>query len=112
MEMINQWQPEEAKGGNGEESFQRHCMVCHGAEGRGDGLWADQFERPPANLVEGPFPFTGVTREGESLSDGVARVVKFGVPGTDMPGHEWLEDDEIVGLAALVLKLREERKGS
>ena len=106
MERVNEWRLGAASPEPGTGSYERHCVVCHGPEGRGDGVMAGQLRRAPANLVMGPFPFTGVAREGESLLDGVARVVKFGVPGTEMPGHEWLKDGEVAGLAAEVLAIR------
>ena len=37
---------------------------------------------------------------------GGARLIKYGLPGTDMPGHETLSDAEILALTARVLELR------
>lgn len=34
------------------------------------------------------------------------RIIKFGIPGTDMPGHETLSDSEIADLASFVLRMR------
>jgi hypothetical protein len=34
----------------------------------------------------------------------LAQIAKFGIPGTDMPGHEYLNDRQIASLA-LFLKL-------
>jgi cytochrome c oxidase cbb3-type subunit 2 len=31
--------------------------------------------------------------------DRLARIAKFGIPGTDMPGHEYLSDEEIASLS-------------
>jgi hypothetical protein len=36
----------------------------------------------------------------------IARVVKFGGPGTDMPGYELLTDPEVSSLADRVLEIR------
>ena len=33
-------------------------------------------------------------------------MIKFGIPGTDMPGHEVLTDTQITDLSAYVLHLR------
>jgi cytochrome c oxidase cbb3-type subunit 2 len=54
-------------------------------------------------LKAGPFVWTPA---GDDLGLRVARVVKFGVPGTDMPGHEVLTDSEIQALTKTVLELR------
>jgi len=32
----------------------------------------------------------------------LARVVKFGIPGTSMPGHETLTDAEVIGVSLFV----------
>ena len=29
----------------------------------------------------------------------IARIAKFGIPGTDMPGHEWLGDRQIASIS-------------
>jgi cytochrome c oxidase cbb3-type subunit 2 len=36
----------------------------------------------------------------------LARVIKFGVPTTSMPGHETLTDAELIGLARHIESLR------
>ncbi len=47
----------------GELEFQRNCAVCHGADGRGDGIMRKYLTIPPANLRQlakkngGTFPF-------------------------------------------------------
>ncbi|MEI6178686.1 MAG: hypothetical protein WCS43_17470, partial [Verrucomicrobiota bacterium] len=64
---------------------------------------AKRFSKPPANLAKGPFLWT---LTGEDLETRVARVIKFGVPGTDMPGHEVMTDAQIMALTEEVLLLR------
>lgn len=83
--------------------FQRHCAVCHGPEAHGDGRLAPLLSRRPPNLDQGPFAWTP---DGPGLPDRIARVVKFGIPGTDMPGHELLDDAQIVSLSAYVARIR------
>ena len=47
----------------GELEYQRSCMVCHGIDGRGDGIMRQYLTVPPANLRQlakkngGKFPF-------------------------------------------------------
>jgi cytochrome c oxidase cbb3-type subunit 2 len=83
--------------------FARWCAVCHGPTGRGDGELARRFRKPPANLTDGPLLWTAPPDGREPK---VARVIKFGLPGTDMPGHEVLTDAQIADLTAYVLRLR------
>lgn len=47
----------------GELEYQRNCAVCHGSDGRGDGIIKKYLTLPPANLRQlakkngGKFPF-------------------------------------------------------
>lgn len=98
------WKPlATASRGDGNSLFLTHCAACHGAFGGGHGPLSLEFARRPANLRDGPFSWTP---EGGDLELRVARVIKFGLPGTDMPGHEVLTDAEILALRDHVLQLR------
>lgn len=98
------WKPPVDRGsGNGGSLFARHCAACHGPEGRGDGSLARHFLRPPSNLTAGPFVWTS---DGPDLGLRISRVIKFGIPGADMPGHELLSDEEVVALKDHLLGLR------
>jgi cytochrome c oxidase cbb3-type subunit 2 len=88
---------------DGSELFDRHCSVCHGAERTGHGRLAASLLKSPANLIDGPFVWTPA---GPDLENRIARVVKFGVPGTDMPGHETFADSQVLALAGYLQKLR------
>jgi cytochrome c oxidase cbb3-type subunit 2 len=106
MEMIQNWSPknqsEPVSLKGGKQLFSQHCAMCHGDEARGDGELRSLWLRPPADLVAGPFLFTSLENNSVSIS----RVIKFGIPGTDMPGHELLSDPEISDLSAYVKSLR------
>jgi cytochrome c oxidase cbb3-type subunit 2 len=86
----------------GDSLFSTYCASCHGEQGRGDGVLAGLWVKPPANLIDGPFAFTSVDDGGVML----ARVIKFGIPGTDMPGHELLSDADVKTLVDHVRLLR------
>lgn len=88
---------------NARALFTNQCSACHGSEGRGDGELAKWFERKPANLIDGPFVWSPPTPD-QSLK--LARIVKFGIPGTDMPGHETLSDPQVLALRDYVINLR------
>jgi cytochrome c oxidase cbb3-type subunit 2 len=60
--------------------------------------------RPPTNLADGPYVWT--TGDGEEAWLRVARTIKFGLPGTDMPGHEVMDDAMIRALADEVMSWR------
>lgn len=104
LQQIAQWQPSETTVVNhGDALFSQHCAVCHGNEGHGNGLMAGHFQKPPANLVAGPFVWSPA---GDDLDAKLAKIIKFGIPGTDMPGHETLSDQDIIALRTYLLALR------
>jgi cytochrome c oxidase cbb3-type subunit 2 len=104
IEQVANWIPQKTKEGNDDEAlFSMHCVVCHGADGRGNGLLASHFQKPPANLIDGPFIWSAAQ---DHQDDNLARIIKCGIPGTDMPGHETLSDQDISTLRAHVLNLR------
>lgn len=87
----------------GEKLFAAHCRACHGDEGRGDGLLASKLTRPVTNLVHGPFLWTQrSTARDPSL---ISKVIRYGIPGTDMPGHETWDDHSIRSLRDYVMQL-------
>jgi hypothetical protein len=90
---------------DGAPLFQEHCAVCHGPVGHGDGGFATSPMKRPTDLDHGPFLWTP---SGPDLENRIARTIKFGVPGTDMPGHETLDDARIKALARYVAYLRVE----
>jgi len=103
-EKISTWTPKPSgKTENGPVLFSQQCAVCHGAEGRGNGSLSGLLGKAPANLVDGPFIWSA---ESSETGLKISRVIKFGIPGTDMPGHELLTDDQIDALQKHLLELR------
>ncbi len=82
---------------DGSRLFALHCAVCHGNDGTGGGLLADQFPMPPPNLRIGPF-----VRTADGKKETIARIIKFGVIGSHMPGHETLRDAEVLALSDFI----------
>jgi cytochrome c oxidase cbb3-type subunit 2 len=104
LERASVWEPDSnAADANGKDLFARHCAACHGVNGLGNGPLSLDLVRKPANLKEGPFVWTPV---GENQGLKIARAIKFGLPGTDMPGHEVLEDRQVLSLKDYLLELR------
>ena len=105
MKKANTWQPATtASSSDGPALFAKYCSMCHGPDGDGRGpLVGSAFTRPVPSLVSGPFAWT-IAGENQQLR--TARVIKFGIPGTDMAGHEVMRDDQVNALVAEVLRLR------
>ncbi|MEO8613919.1 MAG: cbb3-type cytochrome c oxidase subunit II, partial [Luteolibacter sp.] len=104
IEKASRWVPTgNSEENDGKKLFLANCAACHGPNGLGNGPISLDLVRKPANLVDGPFVWTPA---GEKLELRIARIIKFGMPITDMPGHETLTDAEVLALSDHVLKLR------
>lgn len=100
------WQPQQSEleaSGQTEQRFRQFCAPCHGEEARGNGPLAGNFQPRPRNLIRDPFIFQGQTEVQLHL----ARTIKFGLPGTEMPGHESWTDSQINSLAAWLAQKRD-----
>ena len=83
----------------GETLFRIYCATCHAEEGPTRRKWQTSFKRLPPGLRAGPFLHVPDSASLSERKDRLARIVKFGIAGTDMPGHEYLPDAEIASLA-------------
>ena len=75
--------------------FQTNCASCHGAEGRGDGPMAKNFNPPPSN-------FHDMSRQRTRSIHDLYNTITLGVPGTPMASFKQLSDDQRWGLAFIV----------
>ena len=82
---------------DGKRDFQRHCATCHEAGGRT--RWEAHFKRLPPDLSVGPYLHLAPSDDDAQRRDRLAHIVKFGIPGTDMAGHEYLSDNEIASIS-------------
>ncbi len=79
--------------------FALHCATCHSEGGRTRRNWQAAFKRLPPDLSTGPFLHLPASDSPAGHQDRLARIVKFGLPGTDMPGHEYLSDRQVASLS-------------
>ena len=99
--------PPHASRERGAKLFATWCAACHGATAQGNGPLAGGLGGSYANLRRSGFHALTVGRgaeEPEKLA--LARVIRHGIPGTNMPGHEWLNDQQVSDLVAYVRTLR------
>ncbi|MFO1319937.1 MAG: c-type cytochrome [Burkholderiales bacterium] len=74
------------------------CASCHGDRGEGDGPLANQFDTPPRNFA------CAATVNG--IPDGqLFWIIRFGSPGTAMPGHPALADAQVWQLVSHLRRL-------
>jgi len=93
------WQPSsaawsKANSAEGEHLYEEHCATCHDAQGAVRQHWMNAWRKVPPSLPE----LRGYA-SGQQDSR-LAQIAKFGMPGTDMPGHEYLSDMQIASLTA------------
>jgi mono/diheme cytochrome c family protein len=104
-----QWAPGPAvlpPGRTTERLFRNYCASCHGAAGRGDGLLATRLSRPPRDFTRAEWLYFPRLADPVAEQGALARIIRFGLPGGAMAGHEYLADGEIIALAAYVQALR------
>lgn len=91
---------------DGARLFASLCSPCHGPAGRGDGPLAASFPAISIDLAKPKLFHVAERAPGEPDPEGLARVIRWGAPGTAMAGHETLPDGEVEALVAQVLALR------
>jgi cytochrome c oxidase cbb3-type subunit 2 len=106
---IAAWKPSSAAVLPADDSrrlFQRLCAPCHGESGRGDGPLAARLSVRPVDWSQSEWRHVPAGVQSEIL---LGRIIKFGLPGLPMAGHEYLPDREIVGLVRHVQALHSGR---
>lgn len=88
----------------GQELFERHCSVCHGKEGRGDGLASYLLYPAPRNFASGKFRLVSTTNGIPTQADLIA-TMRRGMPGSAMPSWGWLAEEDLWNLALYVRHL-------
>ena len=104
--------PDQAAANNpdGARLVQEHCSTCHSAEGETRQTWGGSFKRLPPDFSKGPFAYAPATADVTWRRNRIAQIIKFGLPGTDMPGHEYLPDRDIAAMAGQIVKLSETKQ--
>jgi cytochrome c oxidase cbb3-type subunit 2 len=89
----------QASTSEGAQLYQRYCVTCHDDQGKTRIQWQHDFRWQPTALIHGPYRSlqADVSRDQRLLE--IARIAKFGIAGTDMPGHEYLPDQQIASIA-------------
>jgi cytochrome c oxidase cbb3-type subunit 2 len=102
------WVPAEPIAGSahdGQRLFERSCSPCHGLEGAADGPLSKTLFRPAMDLTKGSFFYVSAEATPDEQTLALARIVKFGLPGTNMAGHEYFTDKEVANIVAYLQSL-------
>lgn len=102
-----QWQPSPdaiaaADTARGQVLYKQDCATCHDANGETRRTWKGEFRRMPTDLARGPLQHLSAEEKAQQRLIDLAHITRFGIAGTDMPGHEYLSDRDIVSLSLWV----------
>jgi cytochrome c oxidase cbb3-type subunit 2 len=109
------WQPATAAwqrvvGLDGAKLFGEHCATCHSLEGAARKKWSGSFHRLPLDLAGDALQHVSAGASAAEMRTEIARMTRFGIQGTDMPGHEYLHDEEVAAIVEYVIARRESRQ--
>lgn len=98
------WRPSaeaeaQASAREGAQLFGRYCVTCHDANGSTRLRWQADFQWLPAEFPKGPYFYLLTLHSPAELRLDLARIVKFGIRGTDMPGHEYFSGQQIASIS-------------
>ena len=80
--------------------FEAHCIVCHGLQGKGDGLSSEA-------LIPKPRDFTDPDVKASLTKDSVMNTVLNGKPGTQMEGWKTrLSVEDVQAVMEYIFTLR------
>jgi mono/diheme cytochrome c family protein len=84
---------------NGNLVYEKHCLVCHGLQGKGDGPTGKMLKPPPAD-------FTSAASKTKTEAD-LRQIIENGKPGTAMPPWKGqLSETDIMNVMAYLSTLR------
>lgn len=84
--------------------YARHCVLCHGSTGAGDGPAAAYLVPKPRVFTLGSFNLVS-TANGVPSNEDLLRVLRRGVPGSVMPSWAWLPKEDLRQLAGYLRHL-------
>ena len=93
----------------GKRLFGNYCATCHMPDGKARINWTSSFKRLPPNLFTDRLLYVPQDDNFDQRKKRIAQIIKFGLPGTDMPGHEYLADTQVESIAAWVAGMRKIR---
>ena len=80
----------------GGQIFQLHCELVTRPAAHAMEM---SFKRMPPDLTVGPYFYLPRSDTSAQQMGHLAQIAKFGISGTDMPGHEYLPDQDVASLS-------------
>ena len=84
--------------------FDRHCQLCHGVTGAGNGPAAHLLYPPARDFGVGRFKLVS-TENGVPTRQDLVDTLRRGMPGSAMPSFAWLPERDLQALARYVAHL-------
>ncbi len=78
----------------GKQVYEKRCALCHGFDGKGDGVAAPFFDPRPRDFTRGLFKIRTTPSGSLPTDDDLFKVVTEGMPGTSMPAWNTLREQE------------------
>lgn len=89
----------------GEKIYAKECAGCHGEKGEGDGRASYLLFPKPRNFTTGVFKIRSTPTGNPPTAEDLFRTISRGMPGSAMPGFEYLPSQNRADLAAFIMKL-------
>jgi len=83
-----------ATSAHGQQLYNQECATCHNPDGATRTEWRTSFHHLPTLLSTGPY----LDLNSTTTPTQIAQIIKFGIPNTDMVGHEYLSDADVASL--------------
>ncbi len=90
----------------GKRVYEKHCVACHGADGRGEGEAAYLLYPKPRDFVAGKYALVS-TWDRVPADEDLYRTISRGMPGSAMPSWGHLTEAERWGLVHYVKSFAE-----
>lgn len=90
----------------GKKTFEKHCVACHGLEGRGDGAGAYLLFPKPRDFVAARYRLVS-TWEGVPTDGDLFYTLSRGMPGSAMPSWAHLPEETRWGLVHYIKSFAE-----
>jgi len=91
---------------NGKKIYTKRCMVCHGAEGDGQGAVTDRLNPPPRDFSSALYKIKSTGFDDIVPNDeDIMRMIRDGMPGTAMPGWSDILSEQDIWDLVIYLKI-------
>jgi mono/diheme cytochrome c family protein len=82
--------------------YERNCVVCHGATGKGDGEMSRELIPKPRSFRSGLFKYRSTPPGALPTTEDLLRTVRHGVPNTSMPIFDKLSRGDLEAVVEYV----------